>query len=133
MRLRAVRGALPLGAVLAAIGVAAALAVAVFHLDRLPFSICVFKAVTGWPCLTCGSTRALGRVCAGDLRGAFAMNPLATLLAAGLVPWGLADAALMLRGSALGVELSPRLGLPARAAALSALLGNWAYLIAAGR
>jgi hypothetical protein len=61
------------------------------------------------------------------------MNPLVTLVAAAIVPWGAADAALMLRGSALGVDLSPRLGLPARAAAVCALVGNWAYLIAAGR
>jgi hypothetical protein len=52
VRLKAVRGALPLGAVLAAIGLAAALAVAAFHLDHLPFSLCLFKAVTGLPCLT---------------------------------------------------------------------------------
>jgi hypothetical protein len=133
LRLRAVPGALPLGAVLATIGIVAGLAVGWLHLDHLPFSICVFKALTGWPCPTCGATRALGLLFRGDLPGAFRMSPLATLVAAALLVWGLADLALMPRGRAFAVELSPSLAVPARAAALLALLGNWAYLIAAGR
>jgi hypothetical protein len=122
-----------LGAVLAVIGVTAGVAVGLLHLDRLPFTVCVFKAVTGWPCLTCGSTRALALLFARDVVGAFAMNPLATLLAAALLPWGVADGVLMLRGRALGIELSPWLGHVVRAAAVSLLLGQWAYLVAAGR
>lgn len=133
MRVKAVAGAFPLGAVLAAIGMAAGLAIGLLHLDRLPISLCVFKAVTGWPCLTCGSTRAVALLFVRDVPGAFAMNPLTTLLAAALLPWGVADGVLMLRGRALGVELSPWLGLAIRAVAVSLLLGQWAYLIAAGR
>jgi uncharacterized protein DUF2752 len=133
LRLKAVQGGLPLGAVLAAIGILAGLAVGWLHLDHLPFSICVFKALTGWPCPTCGATRALGLLFRGDVPGAFRMSPLATLGAAGLLLWGLADLALLPRGRAFALELSPRLGPPARAAAVLILLGNWAYLIATGR
>jgi hypothetical protein len=133
VRVRAVAGAFPLGAVLAAIGVTAGLAVGLLQLDRLPFSVCVFKAVTGWPCLTCGTTRALALLFARDVPAAFAMNPLATLLAGALLPWGVADGLLMLRGRALGVELAPWVGRVARAAAVPLLLGQWAYLVAAGR
>jgi hypothetical protein len=122
-----------LGAVLATIGVAAGVAVGLLQLERLPFSVCVFKAVTGWPCLTCGSTRALALLFVRDVPGAFAMNPLATLLAAALLPWGVADGVLMLRGRALGVELAPWLGPVVRAVAVSLLLWQWAYLVAAGR
>ena len=133
IRIRALRGGLPLGAILAACGAFAVLAVGLLHLDRLPVSLCVFKAVSGWPCPTCGSTRALGRLLAGDLIGALDMNPLAAVLALGVSVWGLADALLLPRGRALTVELSPRLGQLARVAAVALLGGNWLYLIAAGR
>jgi hypothetical protein len=133
MRVRAVPGALPLGAVLAVIGGAAALAIGLLHLDRLPVTLCLLKATTGWPCLTCGSTRALGLLLAGDLRGALVLNPLAVLVAAGLALWGSADALLLARGRALSVELSPALGRLARLVAFALLGGNWLYLIAAGR
>lgn len=127
------RGGLPLGAILAACGAFAALTVVLLHLDRLPVSLCVFKAVSGWPCPTCGSTRALGRLLAGDLSGALGMNPLAVVLALAVSVWGLADALLLPRGRALTLELSPALGQLARVAAVALLGGNWLYLIAAGR
>jgi hypothetical protein len=133
IRVKAVPGALPLGAVLAAIGGAAALAVGLLHLDRLPVTLCLMKATTGWPCLTCGSTRALGLLLTGDLYGALALNPLAVLVAVAVTLWGVADALLLPRRSALSVELSPALGRIARVAAFALLGANWLYLIAAGR
>jgi hypothetical protein len=133
LTLRAKAGALPLGAVFLAIGAVAAVAVAVLHLDRLPILVCVFRAVTGVPCLTCGATRALGELAAGDLSGALAMNPLATLAAFALVPWGLGDLAVMTRGRALSLEIAPPAARALRILVVVAVLANWAYLIAAGR
>ena len=133
IRFRAPRGGLPLGAILAACGGMTALAVALLHLDRLPISVCVFKAVSGWPCPTCGTTRALGRLVAGDVAGAFAMNPLAVLVALAVLLWGLADLVLMARRRALEVELGGGLVPFARAAVLGLLAGNWLYLVASGR
>jgi Protein of unknown function (DUF2752) len=40
---------------------------------------CVFKGLTGIPCPTCGSTRAVVQLSHGDFLSAFVMNPLATL------------------------------------------------------
>jgi hypothetical protein len=131
--LRAKPRGLPLGAVFLAIGTVAALAVAVLHLDRLPILVCLFRAATGLPCLTCGATRALGELVAGDVSGALAMNPLATLGAFALVPWGLGDLALMTRGRALSVEVAPPAARALRVVAVLTVLANWAYLIAAGR
>ena len=133
LTLRARAGGLPLGAIFLGIGVLAAFAVAVLHLDRLPILICVFRATTGIPCLTCGATRALGELVSGDLAGALVMNPLATLAAFALVPWGIADLALMTRGRALALQVAPGGGRALRVMAVTALAANWAYLVAAGR
>lgn len=124
---------MPLGAIFLGIGALAAVSVAVLHLDRLPILICVFRATTGIPCLTCGATRALGELATGDLSGALAMNPLATMAAFALVPWGVADLALMTRGRALSLQVAPSGARALRVLAVAAVAANWAYLVAAGR
>jgi hypothetical protein len=131
--LRARSGALPLGAIFLAIGALAAFAVAVLHLDRLPILVCLFRATTGVPCLTCGATRALGELVSGDVSGALAMNPLATVAAFALVPWGVGDLALMTRGRALSLEVAPAGARALRRLAVVAVIANWAYLVAMGR
>jgi len=133
VRVSAPAGRMPLGAIFGGIGLLGAALVGLFHLDRLPFSVCFLKALTGIPCPTCGSTRAVGCLAHGDLPGAFAMNPLTTAAFLVLVPWALADLALLTRGRALGVAVSARAGHVLRLAVVVAVLANWAYLIAAGR
>ena len=125
-------GALPLGAILLGLAAAGAAAIVLLHVDRLPFFVCMFRAVTGWPCLTCGATRAAALLALGDLRGALAMNPLATLAGVALVPWGLADLVLTTRGRAVAVEATAGAGRMLRIAAVTAVALNWAYLVAAG-
>jgi Protein of unknown function (DUF2752) len=133
VRLVARAGATPLGAIFLAIGVALAAAVGLLHLDHLPVSFCAFKAVTGLPCMTCGTTRAFGRLFSLDLAGAIAMNPLSAAVGLALVPWGIADLVLLPRGRALTLEVRPGLAPVLRVAAVTLVVANWAYLIAAGR
>ena len=133
LSLRARAGALPLGAIFLGIGAAAAFAVAVLHLDRLPILVCLFRAATGIPCMTCGATRALAELVTGDVAGALAMNPLATLGALVLVPWGVGDLALLSRGRALELDVAPGAARVLRVLAVGAVMANWAYLVAAGR
>jgi hypothetical protein len=133
VRLKAVPGGLPLGAILAGIAALAAAAVGVLRLDALPFTVCFFKLATGFPCATCGSTRALGRLFHGDMAGAFGMNPLATAGMMALLPWAAVDLALMTRRQAFGLELGPSAARVVRVAAVAAVFANWAYLVAAGR
>ncbi len=133
VRLAARAAAPPLGAFFGAIGLVAGAAVRLLHLDRIPFSLCLFKAFTGLPCPTCGTTRALGRLFALDFAGAVRMNPFTTLLAVVVAAWALADLALLSRRQALEVEVSPRVGFALRVGALVLFLANWVYLVAAGR
>jgi hypothetical protein len=126
-------GGVPLGAILAGIAVGATALVGLLRLDHLPVTMCTFKALTGWACMTCGTTRALAHLFQLDVAGALAMNPLATLGVVGLVPWALADLALVPRGRALDVELAPPLGHVVRVAVVAAILANWVYLLAVGR
>lgn len=64
------------------------------HLATQP-SLCPVLAVTGLPCPSCGGTRAVLHLAAGDVGAAVASNPGVTLLAlvvgaliaAGILPW----------------------------------------------
>jgi hypothetical protein len=123
----------PLGLVFGGIGLLAAAAVWALRLDRIPITFCVFKGLTGLPCPTCGSTRALGRLFALDVAGALALNPLTTVASVVVAGWALADLTLLPRGRALGVEVAPRLRVALRAGALAVFLANWVYLMVAGR
>jgi hypothetical protein len=126
-------GGLPLGAILAGIGALATAAVGLVHLDRLPFAVCYFKALSGFPCMTCGATRALGRLFELDVAGALAMNPLVTVGLLLLVPWAAFDLALLPSRRAFRVELGPGAARVARVTAVFAILANWGYLLAVGR
>lgn len=130
---RAEGGSVPLAAVLGAAATVAAALASIVHLDGLGFPLCVFKATTGLPCLTCGGTRVLVRLAHFDIAGALAMNPLVALSLMALLPWAFADALLALRGRALVLEIGPSVRRVLLWAALPVILANWAYLIAVGR
>ena len=116
LRVSAPAGAFPVGALLAVVGALGAVLALWLGFDRLPLTLCYFKALSGWPCLSCGATRAVVR-----------------LAALALVPWAAADLALMTRGRALRASLAPRVRRPLLWLLAAAVLANWAFLIAAGR
>ena len=51
---------------------------------KLPWPICVFHALTGHPCLTCGATRSAIAFFHAHFLAAFEWNPLAFLCYCGL-------------------------------------------------
>ena len=132
VRTRAARGT-PVSVWLAGGALAAMLAVGLLNLDRLPLTVCTFKAFTGFACMTCGATRALGLLSRGEVAAALAMNPLATVAMLALVPWALADLALLPRGRAVGLDLAPGVARVVRVAVVTLVAANWVYLLAVGR
>ncbi len=54
--------------------------------NHLP-ATCVFYHVTGYPCLTCGMTRATIALAHLDLRRAMEFHPLAVVFAAAFALW----------------------------------------------
>lgn len=92
---------------------------------------CLFKAITGLPCPTCGTTRAALALARFDPAAAFAVSPLAAaawvLLIAGGLTAGLASVArIELPGPPSDLPRPLRWGL------IGTVLANWAYLIATG-
>ena len=108
---------------------AGGLLVAWLHLDRLPVTLCLFKATTGIPCMTCGTTRALGRLGAFDPLGAFVVNPLATAVFLGLAVYAAVDLILWTRGTRLELGLTRAQKAWLLGLGLALLFLNWAYLI----
>lgn len=127
------RGALPLGAIFGGLAALGCAAVGLLGLDHLGFTVCVFRLGTGLPCLTCGATRAFGRLFHLDLAGAFFMNPLVTLGTLGLFVWGVLDLALLPTRRAVRLGIDPAWQNPARLFAFVLVLLNWAFLIFTSR
>ncbi len=92
---------------------------------------CPFRWLTGWPCPTCGATRAALALAEFDFAGALLRYPLMTLGWIGLIGGGL----LALLSVLLEIEVPE----PPRRLAnwqivliVAAILANWAYSIATG-
>lgn len=118
---------------LVGLGAVAAAALAL-HGIGLPPVVCPFRAATGVPCPTCGSTRAVAALLAGQPGAALAWNPLLVGAAGAWVVFALYAAWVILTGRPrLRVRLTARDLVRARIAAAGLTLAGWAYVIAAGR
>jgi hypothetical protein len=115
---------------LLAVGLVAAASAWLFTRLGLSSPSCLFRDLSGYPCPSCGGTRAVRAMVTGDFQGAFLLNPLAVLLilsglfavlyAAGVVLFGIPP-------------WRPRLGragvMTLRLLMVAALLGNEWYLL----
>jgi hypothetical protein len=93
--------------------------------------LCLFKSLTGIPCLSCGAGRAALALARLDLAEALAWNPLAALAWMALVVGGLAAGVTALANRPLPGW--PR-DLPRRAklGVLAVALADWLYLVERG-
>jgi len=117
---------------LAGLALAACAVTRVSGLDHAGVSFCYFKALTGYACFTCGTTRALGHLARFDLPAAFAVQPLVTVGTLALVSWGVIDAALVLFGKRTTVRLDGRALRAVTILVIGLATLNWFYLLAAG-
>ncbi len=115
-----------------AVSVAAIAAGAVWLGLGLPGLACPFRAVTGYPCLTCGATRCAIAISHGHLLTAWSWNPLAFVALCGVALFDLYAAAVLLtRGPRLHViDWTRAEKNVVRVAVVVLIVANWAYLVA---
>ncbi|MSU62422.1 MAG: DUF2752 domain-containing protein [Pedosphaera sp.] len=87
-----------------------------------PLPRCAFHAVTGLPCFTCGSTRALAALGRLDFTAALTLNPLVTLLVLAAPVWPI------LAASNLHGRLPGRWKLWL-CLLVASVIANWFYLV----
>ena len=110
--------------------VCAAISVSAWLAEGLPLPRCVFHAMTGCPCPTCGATRCMLALLRGHVAGAFAWNPLVFAGLAGLTLFNLyAAAALAARMPRLRLSFNAVEGRILRAASVLLVAVNWGYEI----
>lgn len=112
------------------------LAAALLPLDRMPYTLCMFLRITGYPCPSCGLTRGFVAMAQGQWSAVLHACPLAALLyAATAFVLAVNVAALIFR-----VRLSPGHWFKGRARTWMAVLCffgllillNWLYRLALG-
>ncbi len=93
-------------------------------------TICAFKLLTGYPCPTCGGTRAVDAAVHGHFSQAIYLNPLLCLVLVGLGAW---IGSRLILGRSLSLDMNRRERAAAWIIAIAALAANWAYVIWCGR
>lgn len=123
---------IPFGLIYGSIALLSLLVVQAIPLSAL-LPVCTFKAVTGIPCPTCGTTRLLTMLAQGNLADAFCLNPAVALTILSALLLFLHDTAVLFSSSRLAFAVSLEEAKWVRTASFIALLVNWSYLIIAHR
>lgn len=91
---------------------------------------CSFRALTGIPCPTCGSTRSVVHLAHGDIIASLSMNPLISMCFLAAVPYFFYSImTLTPHFSRLYVSLTEHEKYAARYGIIILVLMNWIYLI----
>jgi hypothetical protein len=101
---------------------------------KMPWPLCLFHALTGHPCLTCGATRSAVAFFHGQFLAAFQWNPLAFLFYCALSIFNIyALVVILMRAPRLRiVQLTARERKFIRGAVVTLLAMNWLYLLVHG-
>ena len=98
----------------------------------LTFDLCLWRRLTGLPCLTCGLTRSVCHAIRGDWSASVALHPAGVLLLAGLAGWGLWSAIEAGRGRAILSDVRSLAGVSLLRAGLAASAFVWAVRLVSG-
>jgi hypothetical protein len=100
---------------------------------KLPWPICLFHALTGHPCVTCGATRSAIAFFHAHFLAAFEWNPLAFLCYCGVSLFNVyACATVVMDTPRLRVtQVNPGERKFIRRSVIALLALNWAYLLLA--
>src|SRR6478672_7882822 len=100
---------------------------------KLPWPICLFHALTGRPCLTCGATRSAIAFFHAHFLAAFEWNPLAFLCYCALSLFTLDRFATVVMRTPRQriVQVNPGEKKFVRGSVIALLVLNWAYLVLA--
>jgi hypothetical protein len=100
---------------------------------KLPWPICLFHALTGRPCFTCGATRSAIAFFHAHFLAAFQWNPLAFLFYCALTLFNVyAFAVIITRSPRVRVaQVSPNERKFVRSSVIVLLMLNWCYLLIA--
>jgi len=98
-----------------------------------PPAICVFHEVTGYPCLSCGATRAANAFFEGDLTSMIYFNPLVVMFCAGLFFFSLFKLLEFIFNFKLILRFDRKTALGARLLLVVMVAANWLFLIVSGR
>jgi hypothetical protein len=90
---------------------------------------CIFRRLTGIPCLTCGGTHCASALSQLDMTAAFLANPLIMISLVALVLFSLMQLSGMLLKKRLQITLSPFEKQGIRIFAIFLVAANWVYLI----
>ena len=105
--------------------------------SRIPLAwlpACRFHRATGWPCPSCGVSRALAALMRGDLASTWRLQPLLVIMA-GLALGYIAYAVVVVAARLPRLRVTAFTPTDRRWLAISLIaliLANWAYLVLAG-
>jgi len=121
-------GQIELGIIFGTIAILALVSARVLPLqENLP--PCLFRAATGIPCPSCGTTRSLVHLAHGDIAGSLILNPLFSLaMMTALCLFIVSSARLLFNVSSISLTHTRREGTLLRAGMAGLFLANWTYL-----
>ena len=100
----------------------------------VPPLVCPFKAATGFPCLTCGATRALLTLVEGQAAAAFVLNPFVPLAAIAASSYVLYSATAVVHGGRrVRARVTAWEALVLRGSVIGAFMAVWGWLVIDGR
>lgn len=114
------------------LGLCAAAAFTLHTLNKVPHFTCVFKAVTGVPCPTCGSTRVARNLFELKAGAAFLANPMVFIIGIGFVAWFIYGFYMLLTKKKVKITPTKKEIRLLKWIVLIAVFLNWIYLILAG-